>query len=103
VPYDSAGIEKAMLKWQSSGIPSEAWASPQVYRSRTMASLKAAWGELMSLDTSSLDALAWQPYVATMPGKARQSEIRFVQLEELELNSLQPVVWHPYQQGGKAP
>jgi hypothetical protein len=57
VPYDGAGIEEAMLKWQSSGIPGEAWASPLVYRSRTMASL-----QLEDFELSSLQPIEWQPY-----------------------------------------
>ena len=100
VPYDSTGIEKAMLKWQSSGIPEEAWASPLVYRSRTVVSLSAGWGEIMGLDASSLGVLTWRPYLAATPGKARQPERRSAQLEDFELSSLQPIEWQPYQQGG---
>ena len=100
VPYDSTGIEKAMLKWQSSGIPEEAWASPLVYRSRIVVSLSAGWGEIMGLDASGLGALAWRPYMATPPRKTRQPERRSVQLEDFELSSLQPIEWQPYQQGG---
>jgi hypothetical protein len=100
IPYDSTGIEKAMLKWQSSGIPEEAWASPLVYRSRTVVSLSAGWGEIVGLDASSLGVLTWRPYLAATPGKARRPERRSAQLEDFELNSLQPIEWQPYQQGG---
>jgi hypothetical protein len=88
VPYDGTAIAPLMRKWQSSGIREEAWASPLVYRSRTMASLKTSWEELMGLDVSGLGTLAWHPYAPAT-------------IEDFDLSSLQPIEWQPYQQKGK--
>jgi len=103
IPYDGTGIEKAMLAWGRAGIPEEAWASPLVYRSRTMASLKTGWEELMGLNASSLGALVWRPYTGVTPRSARWPERHSVQLEDFELSPLQPIEWQPYRQKGNAP
>ena len=103
VPYDTSDIEKAMQDWQSSGISEEAWASPLIYRSRTVVSLNAGWGEVMRLDASDLGALVWHPYSTVGPTKARRPEWRSVQLDDSESGSLQAIAWQPYQQGGNIP
>jgi hypothetical protein len=100
VPYDGEAIQETMWRWQGSGIPEEDWRSPLIYRSRTMASLKTGWGELMSLDASNLGALAWRPYTLTPPAKAQRPERDSVRLEDFDLATLQPIEWQPYQQKG---
>jgi hypothetical protein len=102
VPYDGTGIEKAMLKWQSCGIPENDWAAPLIYRSRTIVFLKTGWEELTSLDASGLGALTWCPYSTARSVEAKQTERRPVPLEDFELSLLQPIAWRPYPQKGNA-
>lgn len=89
-PYDTRSIVRASVRWESAGLPDGLWRRPLSYRYHLTYSVAAGWEQLLQLDVTALQPLAWRLRIPVSDYDLA------AHLKSFQLGSLHPLVWQPF-------